>query len=171
MAANVSRRPGQLFTEEIVMPTLLTYREEFTVGPLIGLFDAEEFKKQKGVSFDLHPDGNVLTSSYPSPAIKIHAFDVSEESNAEEVFGAMFGKEELKWFWPLAFLISAQINGEEGRLTTRFGSANLFFIDGIVLRVWWHERAGQWNLRDEERGFCGLNQGDRVFGPANRAVN
>lgn len=146
---------------------ILTFREDITAGPLLErIVPATFFKTRPGFRVDLNPDVlEGLKVAEPTSAVKLHLFEVTEEANGLEVLEALFDKNEMG-FWPIALLLEAQKHGEKGPFTTQFGLANLVVFEGGLLRIRWDNRRREWNLRDEEYEYCGLNVGDRIFGPA-----
>src|SRR3989344_2275239 len=71
--------------------------------------------------------------------------------------------------WTIAVMIAEQPNGKEGKLLNN-GYANLFYLSGCVVRVYWSAGFREWNVNTYVRVGRKWYAGRRAFSPADQSV-
>ena len=136
-----------------------------TVGPLKKKFDPKEFFQNRTGLYLWDSFSNRIlpntTVQKPTGKVKLTSFDLTRNAYDCEIKAELSAKHEVE-LWHIGKLIEGQPDGKDGPLLNN-GYANIFYVGGLVVFVYWHAGSAKWHVRDWRLDVGFWDAGRRVF--------
>ncbi len=145
--------------------SVLNFREKVLIPPLLERFVPNEFFKTRPGLYLYNDMGRVLkgaqTVGPTQGAAKFRSFDLTKNAYDREIKAELPERHEVE-LWQIAKLIKEQWGGEDGPLLTN-GYANVFYVAGCAVGVYWDADDQEWYVRGWGLDGGRWLEGRRIF--------